>query len=626
MINRLTLIAVLLIVFIGTANATTVHIYSPNAVALNHKFTFSVVVDNMDVKANYTLKVSIVKQGGGSIWSDVEMFHGQIDNLKFDYNLAITLDGDYTIFAKLQSDAGEFVSVSKDLSVVDINEIESSIENVESKIDAINDSIDQINSKLAYLVERVNENTISLSELESDINSINETLASLTDEINDLKSEIDSIKSSLNDLGDQFADLMNRVNTDELMINNLAEHLENISSVVTDLVLEVSEIKQSVDELSSNVENLNVVIEDIKGDISSLQVNDTTIFSTIDAIEQSLDDLKNLHEKDMSRVWDEISTLSYELMLLQVQLSSLRNYVNESDQRLIDYMIDNVTALKNVIDSKCNELKLSISDLSSEVAKLSNDLKSTKNELANVKNKVSSVESKFESVEDYMTYKLGGDDIYDAIDEIKDRFDKIEYLIKQLQYNDTALYGNISRIMNETNSLSERIDQVKKELEAYMNRTNKTLNNITATLNNITAEIDNIKAELSKLESKLHHINDVIKELLKPQKIEVSMIDEHNVTIKVTTYDDMPVPHATIVVVTNNTTLNLHTDENGTCVLNISKYNIHEGELMKIYSYKLGYVNASYEYTVPVVNRTPGFEAFIGVVAVLIILAVRKTI
>ena len=64
-----------------------------------------------------------------------------------------------------------------------------------------------------------------------------------------------------------------------------------------------------------------------------------------------------------------------------------------------------------------------------------------------------------------MNYKLGGDDIYDAIDEIKDRFDKIEREISQLKMNDTYFSTNISKLYNElyneTNNLAKSLEMLK---------------------------------------------------------------------------------------------------------------------------------------------------------------------
>jgi len=91
--------------------------------------------------------------------------------------------------------------------------------------------------------------------------------------------------------------------------------------------------------------------------------------------------------------------------------------------------------------------------------------------------------------------------------------------------------------------------------------------------------------------------------------------------VKVTTYDDMPVPGATITISTNNTTVSGITDESGAFKFNLTEKGIVENEMMTITSEHLGY---TIEVSVPSATAgIPGFEAAsasIGILAALLII------
>ncbi len=186
-----------------------------------------------------------------------------------------------------------------------------------------------------------------------------------------------------------------------MAIDDMLVELKDLAKVVDDATKKIGDFKKPVKESSESIplaqdgisdiiketetaaNNIMNLLEDINANSGVIDecLCDLIDLNPIKKIQKSLINLKDLNKKNISKIMDVLSLLSFQDLTGQ-KLYKIRNTLNETKVKLLKVLVDSEVEVKELTVEKKQEIYGKLNDLVSDDQKMAqNDVNSILNEL-----------------------------------------------------------------------------------------------------------------------------------------------------------------------------------------------------------------------------------------------------
>lgn len=332
------------------------------------------------------------------------------------------------IITQLESDAITNAATIKDLQdrinelTTKVNEYETLIDNIKSLLEVTtNDEIipkiqeilaqlealkndysnlsDEFNEYKVSAINKIEELTIKISQLEQELenkdielDSVKRELADALAQITDLRTLVDLIKSELgvtddSDIIPAIKALKDRIAGLESQVTDLQDKLNSANSTIEDLTNDKNEYIErlekmkdlveadNTDEIESKIKDMKDLISKYEEKINQLEKEKEDLEKEISDQLKEIQDLKDALKGDTQDLLNRIKELEEQIKALEIRNSNLSDQVDSLNQSISDLTTENTELKKQIIEiqtqldianSTIEELQKKVIDLTVE--------------------------------------------------------------------------------------------------------------------------------------------------------------------------------------------------------------------------------------------------------------------
>lgn len=316
-------------------------------------------------------------------------------------------------------------SIRSLLEVTTNDEIVPKIQEILSQLEVLkNDYVnlsDEFNEYKVNAINKIEELTIKVSQLEQELVSKNteldlvkRELADALAQITDLRTLVDLIKSELgvtddSDIIPAIKALKDRIAGLENQVSNLQDKLDRANSTIKDLTNDKNEYIERLENMKELVEadstdDIELKIQDMKDlilkyeeKINQLEKEKGNLEQVISDQLKEIQDLKDVLKGDTQILLNRIKELEEQIKALEVKNSDLSDQIDSLNQSIVDLKTENTWLKKQIIElqtqldianSTIEELRKKVIDLTVENELLKDENTKLKAENEELKNHV----------------------------------------------------------------------------------------------------------------------------------------------------------------------------------------------------------------------------------------------